>query len=86
MPQTMAGALSPNPQCAGAASSLFGFLQMTIAALVGGVVGQLHDGSSLTMALAIGASGLLALVSYLSLVRNEAAPAQAVGRKPESGH
>ncbi|XKH59990.1 multidrug effflux MFS transporter [Halomonas sediminis] len=86
MPQTMAGALSPNPHCAGAASSLFGFLQMTIAAVVGGVVGQLHDGSSLTMALAIGASGLLSLVSYLSLVRHDAASAQAVDSKPESGH
>lgn len=69
MPQTMAGALAPNPQCAGAASSLFGFLQMTIAAVVGGLVGQFHDGSSLTMALTIGLMGLLALLSHWLLVR-----------------
>ncbi|WP_438455578.1 multidrug effflux MFS transporter [Vreelandella venusta] len=69
MPQTMAGALAPNPQCAGAASSLFGFLQMTIAAVVGGLVGQFHDGSSLTMALTIGLTGLLALLSHWLLVR-----------------
>jgi hypothetical protein len=37
------------------------------------------------MALAIGASGLLALVSYLSLMRNSAATAQAVSSEPESG-
>ncbi|WP_252108268.1 MULTISPECIES: hypothetical protein [unclassified Halomonas] len=69
MPQTMAGALAPNPQCAGAASSLFGFLQMTSAAIMGGLVGQLHDGSSRTMALTIGLMGLLALISHWLLVR-----------------
>ncbi|MGP5712360.1 multidrug effflux MFS transporter [Vreelandella alkaliphila] len=71
MPQTMAGALAPNPQCAGAASSLFGFLQMTIAAVVGGLVGQFHDGSSRTMALTIGLMGLLALLSHWLLVRRQ---------------
>ncbi|UYO73149.1 multidrug effflux MFS transporter [Halomonas qinghailakensis] len=71
MPQTMAGALAPNPQCAGAASSLFGFLQMTIAAVVGGLVGQFHDGSSRTMALTIGLMGLLALTSHWLLVRRQ---------------
>ena len=71
MPQTMAGALAPNPQCAGAASSLFGFLQMTIAAVVGGLVGQFHDGSSRTMAFTIGLMGLLALTSHWLLVRRQ---------------
>ena len=70
MPQSMTGALAPNPHCAGSASSLFGFLQMTSAALVGGAVGQLHDGTSRTMALTIALSGLLAVVSYLVLVRS----------------
>lgn len=68
MPQSMAGALAPNPQCAGSASSLFGFLQMTIAALGGALVGQFHDGTSLTMTLAIGLSGVLALLVYRGLV------------------
>lgn len=70
MPQSMAGALAPNPQCAGAASSLFGFLQMAIAALAGGLVGQFHDGTSRTMAIAIGLGGVLSLVAYLRLVRS----------------
>jgi len=69
MPQSMTGALAPNPHCAGSASSLFGFLQMSIAALVGGVVGQLHDGTSRTMAIAVALSGLLAVACYLLLVR-----------------
>ncbi|MBB3141427.1 Bcr/CflA family efflux MFS transporter [Halomonas organivorans] len=69
MPQSMAGALAPNPQCAGSASSLFGFLQMTIAALGGAMVGQFHDGTSLAMTLAIGLSGVLALAAYARLVK-----------------
>ncbi|PXX96648.1 multidrug effflux MFS transporter [Halomonas sp. LBP4] len=70
MPQSMAGALAPNPRIAGSASSLFGFLQMTIAALGGALVGQFHDGTSRTMAIAIGLGGVLALVAYLGLVRS----------------
>nr|WP_255762600.1 multidrug effflux MFS transporter [Halomonas alkalisoli] len=69
MPQSMSGALAPNPQCAGAASSLFGFLQMTIAALAGALVGQFHDGTSRTMAISIGLGGVFALVAYLAIVR-----------------
>ena len=69
MPQSMSGALAPNPQCAGSASSLFGFLQMTLAALGGALVGQFHDGTSLTMALSIGLGGVFSLVAYLGLVR-----------------
>lgn len=69
MPQTMAGALAPNPRCAGSASSLFGFIQMVIAAVAGAVVGQLHDGTSRTMAIAIGLSGLFAWLAYVGLAR-----------------
>ncbi|MDZ7853884.1 MAG: multidrug effflux MFS transporter [Halomonas sp.] len=69
MPQSMAGALAPNPQCAGSASSLFGFLQMTIAALGGALVGQFHDGTSRTMAMAIALGGLVSLCVFLTLIR-----------------
>ncbi|MBF7053823.1 multidrug effflux MFS transporter [Halomonas sp. KAO] len=68
MPQSMAGALAPNPECAGSASSLFGFLQMTIAALGGALVGQFHDGTSRTMAVAIALGGILSLAAYLGLI------------------
>ncbi|MCC5811107.1 MAG: multidrug effflux MFS transporter [Ectothiorhodospiraceae bacterium] len=70
MPQTMAGAIAPFPRFAGSASSLFGFLQMTTAAITGALVGQLHDGSSRTMAVAVAMAGLMALVGYLTLVRS----------------
>ena len=68
MPQSMAGALAPYPHCAGAASSLFGFLQMAVAALAGGLVGQFHDGTSRTMAIAIGLGSVLALLAYRGLI------------------
>ncbi|WFM71452.1 multidrug effflux MFS transporter [Halomonas sp. CKK8] len=81
MPQSMAGALAPNPQCAGSASSLFGFLQMTIAALGGTLVGQFHDGTSRTMAIAIALGGIVALVAYLGLIQQGS---RATGNSRES--
>ncbi|MCH8498952.1 MAG: multidrug effflux MFS transporter [Marinobacter sp.] len=67
-PQTMAGALMPFPSTAGTASALLGFMQMTIAALVGMLVGQFHTGTSLVMALVIAGSSLLAGVCYRFIV------------------
>ncbi|MCE8017166.1 multidrug effflux MFS transporter [Halomonas sp. MCCC 1A17488] len=83
MPQSMSGALAPNPQCAGSASSLFGFLQMTLAALGGALVGRFHDGTSLTMAVSIGLGGVLSLLAYLLLVR-PASQAAAAGQAGSS--
>jgi DHA1 family bicyclomycin/chloramphenicol resistance-like MFS transporter len=73
MPNAMAGALRYYPRMAGAASSLLGCLQMSIAALVGIAVGQLHDGTALPMMGAIAASGLAVLLSWLALARPGAA-------------
>lgn len=67
MPQALAGGLAPYPHMAGTSSALIGFIQMMSAAAVGALVGQLHDGTPLTMALAVGASGLVALLSYSRL-------------------
>ncbi|ALM50927.1 multidrug effflux MFS transporter [Halomonas huangheensis] len=69
MPQTMGGALAPNPQCAGSASALFGFVQMSIAAIAGGLVGTFHDGTSHSMAIAIGLAGILSLACFHLIVR-----------------
>lgn len=77
MPQSMAGALAPNPQCAGSASSLFGFLQMTVAALIGALVGQFHDGTSHAMALTIGLAGVLSMASFWCLARPASRQAEA---------
>lgn len=71
MPQSMAGALAPNPECAGSASSLFGFLQMTVAALGGALVGQFHDGTSQTMAIVISLSGALALLIHRLMLSSQ---------------
>lgn len=50
MPQAMAGAMSPFPERAGAASSLLGLVQMSMAALVGALLGQMLDwGSALPL-------------------------------------
>ncbi|PHS45978.1 MAG: Bcr/CflA family drug resistance efflux transporter [Marinobacter sp.] len=69
LPQTMAGALANFPTMAGSASALFGFTQMAVAAIAGMLVGHLHDGTSLVMALIIAACAALAMACYLVLVQ-----------------
>ena len=76
MPQSMAGALAPFPNIAGTSSALLGFIQMSFAAFVGIVVGHLHDGSPLAMAVTIGAMGILTLLSHAALMRSRALVAE----------
>ena len=73
MPQSMAGALMPFPERAGAASSLLGFLQQATASAVGIVVGQMLGSSALPLAAIIATMGVLALV--LALFRRSMGPA-----------
>ena len=73
MPQSMAGALMPFPERAGAASSLLGFLQQATASAVGIVVGQMLGSSALPLAAIIAAMGVLALA--LALFRRSMGPA-----------
>jgi DHA1 family bicyclomycin/chloramphenicol resistance-like MFS transporter len=80
LPQTMAGALAGFPRMAGSASALFGFVQMAMAAGVGMLVGHLHDGTSLVMAVIITMCAWAALISYLLLVQRYPAP----GFEPQS--
>ncbi|MDK8462606.1 Bcr/CflA family multidrug efflux MFS transporter [Marinobacter sp. SS13-12] len=74
LPQTMAGALANFPHMAGAASALFGFTQMAVAAAIGMLVGHYHDGTSLVMAATISVCAVAALASYLLLVQRHPAP------------
>ncbi|HEY6993210.1 MAG TPA: multidrug effflux MFS transporter [Xanthobacteraceae bacterium] len=67
MPQAMAGALTPFPERAGAASSLLGFLQQVAASSVGVLVGQTLGATALPLAAIIAAMGSLALA--LALVK-----------------
>src|SRR5215510_15967948 len=66
LPQGIAGALTPFPERAGAASSLFGFVQQSIAALVGAVVGSLLGTSAWPLAIGVAAMGCVTLVLWLT--------------------
>lgn len=72
LPQSMAGALSPFPERAGAASSLLGFLQMGFGALVGIGVGQWIDKTPTPLAIAVAISGLSAFAMVFSARRGTA--------------
>jgi len=68
MPLTIAGALAPFPHMAGAASALFGMLQMLIAAILGGLVGFFHTGTPTIMATGIAFAGAM---TFLIIIRLE---------------
>jgi DHA1 family bicyclomycin/chloramphenicol resistance-like MFS transporter len=59
MPQAIAGALTPFPDHAGAASSLVGFVQQTSAALVGAMIGHALGTSAWPLAAAVAAMGAM---------------------------
>lgn len=71
IPQSMAGAMAPFPHIAGTASALYGFLQMSLAAAVGVLVGHYHDGTPRSMATSIALMGLLTLGGFLMLRRQQ---------------
>lgn len=63
--QSIAGAMSPFPERAGAASSLFGFVQQSVAAVCGAAVGALLGKSAWPLALAVTVMGAAALLLWL---------------------
>jgi DHA1 family bicyclomycin/chloramphenicol resistance-like MFS transporter len=65
MPQSMASALMPFPERAGAASSLLGICQMTFAAIVGIALGRNLDASAIPLPATIATTGVLAHVLFL---------------------
>src|SRR5258707_6391796 len=70
VPNAMQGAMQPLPQIAGAAGAAIGCIQMTMGAVVSGLVAALHDGhSALSMTAFMALCSLLALGSYLRLAR-----------------
>jgi DHA1 family bicyclomycin/chloramphenicol resistance-like MFS transporter len=71
MPNAIARALAPYPTMAGSASALMGFVQMTIAALVGIAVGHALAGGGAVLALAVAVCTLAAPLSYLALTRGQ---------------
>lgn len=75
LPQCMAGAITPFPERAGAASSLMGFLQMTSGAAVGVAVGHTITHGPSVLAAAIAIMGVSALGAALLNTRSAAGPA-----------
>lgn len=66
LPASMALAMAPFPDRAGAASSFLGLCQMGGAAIVGALLGRLLGDSALPMAVVIAATGGLALLLFWS--------------------
>jgi DHA1 family bicyclomycin/chloramphenicol resistance-like MFS transporter len=58
--------MTPFPERAGAASSLFGFIQQTVAALCGSLVGLLLDRGPMPLATAVAFMGLATLVIWIA--------------------
>jgi DHA1 family bicyclomycin/chloramphenicol resistance-like MFS transporter len=66
LPQAIAGAMTPFPERAGAASALLGFIQQTAAALCGAVVGWLLGQSAWPLAAAVAAMGCASLLLWIT--------------------
>ncbi len=69
LPPSMALAMAPFPDRAGAASSFLGLCQMGGAAVVGALLGRILGGSALPMAIVIAATGAGALALFRSTRR-----------------
>lgn len=68
-PQATAGALSPFPEMAGAASSLIGFIRQMTGASAAILVGVFDDGTTLPMGIGILVAGVGPLVIYHLFIR-----------------
>jgi DHA1 family bicyclomycin/chloramphenicol resistance-like MFS transporter len=64
MPQAIAGALTPFPERAGTASSLMGFTQQTVAAIVTAAVGDYLGPSAWPVAGVVVAMGCLSFIIW----------------------
>jgi MFS transporter, DHA1 family, multidrug resistance protein len=65
LPQGIAGAMTPFPERAGAASSLFGFVQQSAAALCGAIVGWFLGQSAWPLVLGVAVMGCTTLAFWL---------------------
>lgn len=66
LPQSIAGALTPFPERAGAASSLFGFVQQTLAAVCGALVGMLLGHAAWPLACVVAFMGVATLAIWIA--------------------
>jgi DHA1 family bicyclomycin/chloramphenicol resistance-like MFS transporter len=66
LPLSMASALQPFPERAGAASSFIGSVQQVVGATVGAIVGHALGASAWPMIIGIAAAGWLTLLLWLT--------------------
>ena len=66
LPQSIAGAMTPFPERAGAASSLLGFVQQSVAAVFGALVGVLLGQSAWPLAGAVAIAGCATLALWVT--------------------
>ncbi len=74
MPQAFAGAIVPFPQMAGTASSLLGFIKLSLSVIVGAIMGLFifpEIPAQTPMAVTIGITSVLSLMAYRMLRRSE---------------
>lgn len=74
-PNSNALALSHFPKTAGTANALAGALRFTIGGIAAGLVGVLHDGTVMPMAMVMAGCGLLSTLSFF-LVKNAGLPVE----------
>jgi DHA1 family bicyclomycin/chloramphenicol resistance-like MFS transporter len=65
LPQSIAGAMTPFPERAGAASSLLGFVQQSVAALFGAMVGVLLGQNAWPLATGVAVAGCATLLIWI---------------------
>jgi DHA1 family bicyclomycin/chloramphenicol resistance-like MFS transporter len=68
-PQTLAAAITPFPERAGAASSLLGFLHMGLGAIVLWATGVVFPDNAIANVVVLGATGLAAVLVYVGAAR-----------------
>jgi DHA1 family bicyclomycin/chloramphenicol resistance-like MFS transporter len=66
LPQSFAGAMTPFPERAGAASSLLGFIQQSVAAVCGAIVGVLLGQSAWPLAASVAVAGCATLALWIA--------------------
>jgi MFS transporter, DHA1 family, multidrug resistance protein len=66
LPQSFAGAMTPFPERAGAASSLLGFVQQSVAAVFGAIVGVLLGQSAWPLAGGVATAGCATLLIWIA--------------------
>jgi MFS transporter, DHA1 family, multidrug resistance protein len=65
LPQSIAGAMTPFPERAGAASSLLGFVQQSVAAVFGAIVGLLLGKTAWPLANGVAIAGCATLLLWM---------------------